>query len=117
MQGLKVFLFVLMATIFESVGDAVVRVAITSSVIPTRVALFGVGFLLLSLYGTALNLAPVEFATVVGLYITLLFIMFQVVNFVMFRVTPSLPVIIGGTLIIAGGLIITFFNNPAAVHE
>lgn len=117
MQGLKIFLFVLFATIFESVGDAVVRAAITSSIIPTRIALFAVGFVLLSLYGTALNLAPVEFATVVGLYITLLFIMFQIVNYIMFRITPTLPVIIGGAFIITGGLIITFFNRAPVLHE
>lgn len=117
MQGLKVFLFVLFATVFESVGDAVVRLALSSSVIPTRLGLLVVGFGLLSLYGTALNLAPVEFATVVGLYITLLFVMFQVVNYLMFKAVPTLPVVIGGAFIITGGLIITFFNTATHVAE
>lgn len=117
MQGLKVFLFVLAATVFESVGDAVVRKALVAGTLPTRMVLLLAGFALLAMYGTALNLAPVEFATVVGLYITLLFIMFQVVNYVMFRVTPTVPVLIGGALIVAGGLVITFFNRAHGLPE
>ncbi|WP_188757552.1 hypothetical protein [Edaphobacter acidisoli] len=103
---MKIFLFVLAATIFEAVGDAVVRVALHHSSTPVRVGLFLVGGILLTLYGTWLNLAPVEFATVTGLYVATLFVVFQIVNFLFFRVVPSISVLVGGALIVAGGLVV-----------
>ena len=103
-QSLKVFLFVLMATVFEAVGDAVVRLAIAAPRMPMRIGLFLAGTALLAAYGTSLNLAPVEFAAVTGLYIAMLFIVFQLTNFVLFHTAPTLPVVVGGALIVAGGL-------------
>ena len=103
-QTVKIFLFVLMATVFEAAGDAVVRLAITSPRMPARIALFAAGTALLAAYGTSLNLAPVEFATVTGLYIATLFVVFQLTNLVVFHTAPTLPVVVGGVLIVAGGL-------------
>jgi len=101
---MKVFLFVLAATIFEAFGDAVVRMAIGAPRPQVRIALYLVGVALLALYGTSLNLAPVEFAAVTGLYIATLFIVFQITNLVLFRIPPTLPVCVGGALIVSGGL-------------
>jgi small multidrug resistance family-3 protein len=64
------------------------------------------GAVLLTLYGTSLNLAPVEFATVTGLYVAMVFVMFQVMNFVFFRTLPSVGGLVGGSLIVVGGLIV-----------
>ena len=50
---------------------------------------------------------------VVGLYIATLFVIWQVINLIAFRTFPSLPIVVGGTLIIAGGLIVTFWK-PAS---
>lgn len=59
-----------------------------------------------TLYGTSLNLAPVEFAQVTGIYIATLFIVFQITNYIFFRTAPTLPVIGGGVLIVVGGLVV-----------
>jgi small multidrug resistance family-3 protein len=72
--------------------------------------LFFLGAALLFGYGTLLNLAPFEFGRVVGLYLATLFVVWQVVNFVAFRTLPTLPIVIGGSLVIAGGAIITFWK-------
>ena len=109
---MKVFWFVLMAAVLEAVGDAIVRLALHAQSPLARVGFFVIGGLLLTLYGTSLNLAPVEFATVVGLYIATLFVTFQIVNYAFFRVVPTVPVLIGGLLIITGGLII-YAYRPA----
>jgi len=101
---MKVFLFVLMATIFEAVGDAVIRIAIAAPRPHMRIGFFLLGTALLALYGTSLNLAPVEFATVTGLYIATLFVVFQITNYVLLHTVPTLPVMVGGSLIVAGGL-------------
>jgi multidrug transporter EmrE-like cation transporter len=103
---MKVFLFVLMATVFEAVGDAVVRSALHHDSARARIGLFLVGTVCLALYGTSLNLAPVEFAEVVGLYVATLFVMFQITNYIFFRAVPTIPGLVGGSLIIAGGLIV-----------
>jgi len=103
---MKIFLYVLAATILEAVGDAIVRLAIHHPSLPTRVLLFLTGFILLGLYGTSLNLAPVGFATVTGMYIATLFVVFQIVNLVFFHVPPTPPVLVGGAFIVTGGLIV-----------
>ncbi|WP_263409755.1 hypothetical protein [Terriglobus tenax] len=103
---MKVFLFVLAATVFEAVGDAVIRIAVHTGNMRARVMFFLLGSLLLTAYGTCLNIAPVEFATVVGLYIALLFIVFQITNYLFFDVAPTIPVLLGGVLILSGSAIV-----------
>ncbi|ADV81469.1 hypothetical protein [Terriglobus saanensis] len=107
---MKIFLFVLAATILEATGDAVLRVALHHPSLPIRIALFVFGGALLTAYGTSLNLAPVEFAAVTGMYIATLFVVFQVTNYLFFRATPTLPVLVGGTLIVTGGLIVSLWR-------
>jgi small multidrug resistance family-3 protein len=75
-----------------------------------RGAFFAAGAALLFGYGLSLNLAPVEFSRVVGLYIAILFVMWQVVNLIVFRSTPAPPVLIGGVLIVVGGAIVTLWK-------
>jgi len=104
----NLFLFLIVATTLEALGDAVVRMGIGQTALLLRGGLFLAGGLLLFGYGFSLNLAPIEFDRVVGLYIATLFIIWQIVNFVVFRTAPAAPVFLGGALIVAGGLIVTF---------
>jgi small multidrug resistance family-3 protein len=110
LQGIPAVVLLLAATILEVSGDAVVRTAIYHHVGLPRVGLFFTGGALLLGYGTLLNLAPLEFGQVVGLYLATLFVVWQVVNFVAFRTLPTLPIVLGGSLVIAGGAIITFWK-------
>jgi hypothetical protein len=66
---IKIFAFVLAAAILEASGDAILRLALHHQSLPSRVGLFLLGSVLLALYGTSLNLAPVDFATVTGVYV------------------------------------------------
>jgi hypothetical protein len=104
------FVLLLIATLLEVSGDAVVRMGLVRQAGPIRVALFLGGAALLFGYGTFLNLAPLDFGKVVGLYIATLFIVWQVINFVAFRALPTLPIVVGGLLVIAGGALITFWR-------
>jgi hypothetical protein len=106
----KIFLLLLVATSLEAFGDAVVRMGIGQTAWLPRSALFLAGALLLFGYGLSLNLAPIEFGRVVGLYIATLFIVWQLVNLIVFRSPPGMPVWFGGSLIIVGGLIVTFWD-------
>ena len=110
LQGIPAIVLLLAATILEAGGDAVVRTAIYNHVGLARAGLFFTGGALLLGYGTLLNLAPFEFGRVVGLYLATLFVVCQVVNSLAFRTLPTLPVVLGGSLVIAGGAIITFWK-------
>lgn len=110
LQGIPALILLIIATILEVSGDAVVRMGIYSHAGLLRVGLLAAGGLLLLGYGSFLNLAPVEFGRVAGLYIAVLFVVWQAINFIVFRTIPSLPILVGGTLIIAGGLLVTFWR-------
>jgi hypothetical protein len=110
LQGVPAIILLLAATILEVSGDAIVRSAIYNHGGFARFGLFLAGAALLFGYGTLLNLAPLEFGQVVGLYLATLFVVWQVINFVAFRTLPTLPIILGGVLVIAGGAIITFWK-------
>jgi hypothetical protein len=108
--GVHPLVLLLIATTLEVSGDAVVRMAIYSHVGVIRIALFLGGAALLFGYGSFLNLAPIDFGRVVGLYIATLFVVWQVINLIVFRTLPTLPILVGGGLVIAGGVITTFWQ-------
>jgi len=54
--------------------------------------------------------APLDFGRVVGLYLATLFVVWQMINFVAFRTLPTMPTLVGGALVIAGGAIITYWQ-------
>jgi hypothetical protein len=106
----RIFLFLIFATTLETLGDAIVRIGIGQTGWLHRSGLFLAGGILLFGYGFSLNLAPVEFSRVVGLYIATLFVVWQIVNFVVFGTTPTMPIMLGGMLIVLGGSIVTFLG-------
>jgi hypothetical protein len=109
-QSMPPLILLVIATLLEVSGDAVVRMAIYNHVGAIRIALYLAGAALLFGYGSFLNLAPIEFGRVVGLYIATLFVVWQVINFIAFRTLPTMPILVGGVLVIAGGAIITFWK-------
>ena len=111
LQNIHPIVFIIICTIFETVGDAIVRKALYNNAGIARIGILVLGMVLLLGYGIFLNLAPVEFGRIVGLYIATLFVVWQIVNYITFKSTPSLPVIVGGSLIVTGGLIVTFWRN------
>jgi hypothetical protein len=109
-MDVRIFLFLIAATALETFGDAIVRIGIGQTAWLPRSGLFLAGAVLLFGYGVSLNLAPIEFNRVVGLYIATLFVMWQAVNLMVFRSPPGMPVVLGGALIVVGGLIVTFWE-------
>jgi small multidrug resistance family-3 protein len=110
LQGMPIAFLLLIATTLEVCGDAVVRMAIYQHSGSMRVALLLIGALLLLGYGSSLNTAPVEFGRVVGLYIATLFVVWQCINYLVFKTVPGVPIFIGGAMVVAGGLIITYWR-------
>ena len=109
-QTLPPLVFLVAATVLEASGDAIVRKALYGHAGAARLALFLAGAVLLLCYGTFLNLAPLEFSRVIGLYLATLFVVWQFINYIAFRTLPTLPVLVGGALIIAGGVILTYWR-------
>jgi small multidrug resistance family-3 protein len=110
---LPILAFLVVATGLEVSGDAIVRKALFGHAGLARVGLFLLGAALLAGYGTFLNLAPLEFGQVVGLYIATLFVMWQILTFVFFRTLPTTPILLGGSLIVIGGLIVSFWKQAS----
>jgi small multidrug resistance family-3 protein len=99
------------ATALETTGDAVIRIGLFERFGAARAGVLLGGGLLLLGYGVMLNLAPLPFARVAGLYIATLFAMWQIVSFAAFRAVPTPPILVGGALIVAGGLIVSFWGT------
>lgn len=113
LQRIPIPLLLILATILEVSGDALVRLGIYQHVGPVRLACFLAGAALLFGYGSVLNTAPVDFARIVGLYIATLFVIWQIISFLVFKTLPGLPILLGGALIIIGGVIISFWRTAA----
>jgi drug/metabolite transporter (DMT)-like permease len=111
LANMPVLVFLIIATALEVSGDAIIRKSLFEYAGLARLGLFLLGAVLLAGYGTFLNLAPLEFGQVVGLYIATLFVMWQIITFVFFREVPTLPILSGGALIVAGGLIVSFWKT------
>jgi hypothetical protein len=105
-----ILVFLVIATALEVTGDAMIRKGLYEHAGAWRIALFLAGMVLLTGYGTFLNLAPLEFGQVVGLYIATLFVMWQLVSYFSFGTFPTLPILAGGALIVIGGLIVSFWK-------
>ena len=109
--GMPILALLLIATTLEVTGDALVRKSLLAHPGLARAGLFLLGAGLLAGYGTFLNLAPLEFNKVVGLYIATLFVVWQVINFAFFRTLPTAPILAGGAMIVAGGLVVSFWKT------
>ena len=105
------FLILLGAAVLEAGGDAIVRRGLHGAASPAaRIGLIVVGGLVLLAYGITVNLPPWDFGRLLGIYVTLFFLVAQVINVVIFGVSPTAPVMVGGALVIAGGLVMTFWK-------
>ena len=100
----------IVATTLEVTGDSLIRVGLGRSIPVARGSYFLAGAVLLFGYGLTLNLAPIEFHRVAGIYIAVLFVVWQIISFIAFRAVPTVPILAGGTLIVAGGLIVAFWS-------
>jgi drug/metabolite transporter superfamily protein YnfA len=105
------WLLLALAAVLEAGGDAIVRLGLHHPNVAGRAALFVAGAAVLFAYGTIVNAPPWDFGRLLGVYVTLFFLVAQIVNFTVFGVRPALPIYVGGALIITGGLVITLWRT------
>jgi drug/metabolite transporter superfamily protein YnfA len=104
------YLLLLLAAVLEAGGDALVRAGLHHPNMASRAVFFAAGAIVLFAYGVTVNVPPWDFGKLLGVYVTLFFLVAQVINLIVFGVRPDPPIYVGGALIIAGGLVITFWR-------
>jgi hypothetical protein len=104
------YLILTIAAVLEAGGDAIVRKGLHAPSGPARVGIFALGAAVLFAYGVTVNSPPWDFGKLLGVYVTLFFVVAQIVNFIFFGARPDLPILLGGALIVAGGLVITLWR-------
>jgi drug/metabolite transporter superfamily protein YnfA len=104
-------LLLLAAACLEVGGDAIVRIGLKSHAGLAQAAIIVLGGVVLLAYGIFVNLAPVDFGRLLGIYVVLFFLIAQVVNLVVFHIQPAAPILVGGAFILIGGLVITLWKT------
>lgn len=97
----------------EAGGDALVRMGLLGAgrTPAVRVGLLLAGGLVLFGYGVSVNLPTWDFGRLLGVYVALFFVVAQLINLLAFGVAPSLPVLMGGALIVIGGCVVAFWRD------
>ena len=105
------FAVLLLAAFLEAYGDSCFRSGLYRSTGVVRYVAFAGGIVTLSLYGLVVNTPPWEFGKLLGLYVVLFFLVAQILAKVRFHQTPTPPILVGGSLILLGGMIISFWRR------
>src|SRR5437016_2658582 len=94
------------AAVLEIGGDALVRWGIRGE----RIAGYLLGAGTLFLYGLTVNSPGLDFGRLMGAYICVFFVVSQLIALIAFHEPVRIPVLAGGALIVAGGLVLTFWK-------
>ena len=105
------FCVLLVAASLEVLGDACFQSGLYRSSGMAKVGWFVAGIAILAGYGLFVNLPQWDFGKLLGVYVALFFVVAQVVAKVRFGQTPTVPIYVGGALIVGGGLVITFWKG------
>jgi len=110
MGNLAILAVLTLAAVMEAGGDALVRSGLHGAGM-ARLGLFAFGGIVLFTYGVTVNLPSWDFGKLLGVYVALFFLVAQVINFFAFDVRPGAPIFVGGALIVAGGMVMTFWRG------
>jgi len=107
---MRELLILTLAAALEVGGDALVRWGLrggnTLGLILGAVVLFA--------YGLTVNLPKWDFGRLLGVYIAMFFVVAQLVAYFFYHEKMKTPMLVGGALIVAGGLVMTFWHTDAA---
>jgi drug/metabolite transporter superfamily protein YnfA len=104
-------LVLLIAAFLEAYGDSSFQTALYRSSGMTRALAVLSGAASLVAYGLVVNTPRWDFGRLLGVYVVLFFVLAQVLARVRFGQTPTLPVLAGGALIVAGGAVISIWSK------
>lgn len=107
----RVLLLFLIAATLEVCGDSLFQTAVHhSSGVSRWISLIG-GTITLSAYGLMVNIPTWNFGRLLGVYVVFFFVVAQVVARIRFQQPPTPAILAGGSLIVTGGLIISFWKG------
>ena len=98
----------LLAAVLEVGGDALIRSGLKGG----GVLLMVLGAGVLVGYGFLVNLTGLDFGRLMGIYIVMFFVISQIGALLVFREKLSVPMVCGGLLVIAGGVVMTCWRTP-----
>jgi multidrug transporter EmrE-like cation transporter len=108
MNRTTAIVILLFAAALEAGGDAIIRMGLHTNTAWHRYAMFAAAAVVLFTYGLTVNAPPWDFGKLLGLYVVFLFVIAQLISWLFFKQTPSPMVLLGGLLIVAGGIVISF---------
>jgi hypothetical protein len=108
---LGAFAFLIVAAFLEAFGDSFFQAGFYRATGWGRVAALVAGAVVLASYGSIVNLPRWDFGRLIGVYVAVFFLMAQVLNKIRFGQSPTAPIYAGGALIVAGGLVMTFWQG------
>lgn len=103
--------FLALAAFLEVFGDSLFQTGFYHSTGAGRVLALLAGAAVLAAYGATVNTPPWDFGRLLGVYPVLFFVIAQIVNRARFGHSPAPPIYVGGALIVAGGLVVTFWSR------
>jgi hypothetical protein len=98
---LKTLGVLVLASILEVGGDALVRIGLHSYGYSLAAGAFA-----LVAYGVLVNQSGVDFNRLMGIYIAVFFVVSQVISLIFFKQVPDDRLLLGGGFIVTGGLVI-----------
>lgn len=105
------FAVLLLAAFLEAYGDSCFQSGLHRATGAARYIAFAGGVLLLAQYGLLVNTPPWDFGRLLGVYVVLFFLVVQVLARLRFQQTPTIPILVGGSLIVAGGVVIALWTG------
>ena len=100
-----------LAAFLEVSGDACFQSGLYQATGAARGMWFLAGAAVLATYGFFVNLPQWDFGKLLGVYVVLFFVIAQMVAKIRFHQSPTTPILVGGALIVAGGLVMTFWRG------
>ncbi len=98
------------AAYLEVQGDACFQSGLYHSSGAKQIAWFAAGAVVLICYSLFLNSSRIDFGKLLGMYVVLFFLVAQIVAKLQFQQSPGKPIYLGGTFVVVGGLIMTFWK-------
>lgn len=104
------FGILLVCALLEAGGDALMRKGMHAGSAATRGGLYLLGAIVLFSYGWLVNRPPWSFGSLLGVYVVLFFVVAQALGYFVFGDRITMPILVGGALILSGGLIMTVWR-------
>ena len=103
-------LILLLCALLEAGGDALARKGMHAGTSASRLGFYAMAAAVLFAYGWLVNRPPWKFGALLGIYVVLFFVVAQTISWVVFHERPTLPIWVGGALIVTGGAVMTVWK-------